>query len=164
MTSRPGCASTRSVAISRGRAGSCSLFVALAMCISFALTSCSTVRSSPSAPTAARPSATSAGATLCRAVGAFAEASHYGEHVRRPDPIEEPGLARAQAIAQSALAGDPHGDSRTRRLATRLIAAIGTYWQAFRDGIGINTALLRIRAVVAEFPASCLADRFVPLG
>jgi hypothetical protein len=134
------------------------------MCISFALTSCSTARSSPSASTAPGPTATSVGATLCRAVGAFAEASHYGEHVRRPDRVEEPGLASAQAIAQSALAGDPHGDPRTRRLATRLIAAIGMYRQAYRDGLGINTALLRIREVVAEFPASCLSDRFVPLG
>lgn len=134
----------------------CQSLAVLVICAIVMLPSCSSARLGPAG--------TSRSALSCRAIGAFAGASHYGEHVRRPDPMENRTLARAQAIAQSALASvdRSHESSPARRITARLITAISDYRLAIEDGTGFNAALEQFRTVIVRFPSSCLANRSLP--
>ena len=136
-----------------------------ALALSLILASCSATGLAASATPTTTTDVAPTASLLCKAIGAFAGSSHYGEHVRRPDPTEATTLARTEDIAESALSLDrARPDNRLRLLAERLVGGLAMYRESFRSGSGIAPALATILAVASSLPARCLADRFVPAG
>ncbi len=98
---------------------------------------------------------------LCVAAGTWAAATHYGEHVRRPDPLEPEALSVAQMRADAVL-GDFQKlqDHTGLLLATHLAVAVRSYRTAIATGNGIPAAEGEVAAVLRELPPRCvLASR-----
>ena len=108
-------------------------------------------------PKHADTSDSEARAQLCLAIGTWAAAAHYGEHVRRPDLLENGALTLAQeraSAAESMLRSV--GDSIDFPLARQLLAAERAYRLALNSGSGIVKAEADVVHVLDRLPSRCV--------
>lgn len=99
---------------------------------------------------------------LCLAAGTWAAATHDGEHLRRPDPLEGRNLLVARARAATAVRALRQQKGPYLGLAKRLVGAIARYQRALASGVGLPAATRSAVSVLGRLPPSCvLASRTV---
>ena len=93
---------------------------------------------------------------LCLAAGTWAAATHYGEHVRRPDPLEGHDLLVAAMRAAAAVRALRLENSAERALGERLVVGIGYYRRALATGRDLTFATREVVSVLDRLPPSCV--------
>jgi hypothetical protein len=94
---------------------------------------------------------------LCVAAGTWSAATHYKEHVRRPDPLEGHNLTTAQSRADRAVfLFQETDDSSGLNLAKRLASGDERFRRAYQTELGLVAAEAQIVAVLGDLPASCV--------
>jgi hypothetical protein len=110
-----------------------------------------------SADGVARAATSRATAELCVAAGTWAAATHYKEHVRRPDPLEGHNLEIAQSRADEAVSlfRKVH-DAKGLAVARRLQQGDERFRVAYQTGVGYVSAETYVVDVLADLPPSCV--------
>lgn len=94
---------------------------------------------------------------LCLAAGTWAAATHYKEHIRRPDPLEGQNLVIAQSRADDAVSlFRKTRDAKGLALARRLKRDDERFRAAYRTGVGFLSAETQVVDVFADLPSSCV--------